>query len=66
MNQIQDIVRLGRANGGAIAQISLKVQEDIDKGPIQQIRDQYALRAAVEKEIMKVQNINKRLVEDQK
>ena len=45
---------MGRTPGGVVAQISLKILDDIDKGPIQQMREQYALRAAVEKDIMKV------------
>mgnify|MGYP000980143610 CR=1 FL=1 len=57
---------MGRMPGGAVAQISIKIQDDMDKGPIQTIRETYALRAAVEKDIMKMQNINKRLVEEQK
>lgn len=66
LDQIQDLIRMGRAPGGALGQISMRVQDDIEKGPIQAIRETYALRAAVEKDIMKVQNVNKRLMEDQK
>lgn len=35
LNQIDDLIRLGRGPGGTLAQISLRVQDDVDKGPIQ-------------------------------
>ena len=66
LDQIQDLIRMGRAPGGALGQISMRVQDDIEKGPIQMIRETYALKGAVEKDIMKVQNVQKRLADEQK
>ena len=34
LDQIQDLIRMGRAPGGALGQISMRVQDDIEKGPI--------------------------------
>lgn len=49
-----------------LAQISMRIQDDVDKGPIAVIREQYALRGAVEKDIMKVQNAQIKIIAEQK
>ena len=35
LGQIGDIIAMGRLTGGAIHQLSLRVQDECDKGPIQ-------------------------------
>ena len=40
--------------GGVMAQLSMRICDEVDKGPIAAVRDQFALKAAVEKDIMKV------------
>ena len=45
---------MGKTDMGVIKMLSMQIQDDVDKGPVQQIRDQYALRGAVEKEVMKL------------
>jgi len=47
---------MGKTDMGVIKMLSMQIQDDVDKGPVQQIRDQYALRGAVEKEVMKLEN----------
>ena len=66
LKSIRDIIELGNLPGGAIAQISMRIQDDVDKGPISVIREQYALRGAVEKDIMKVQNAQIKIIAEQK
>mmetsp|Transcript_11642 Transcript_11642/g.14726 ORF Transcript_11642/g.14726 Transcript_11642/m.14726 type:complete len:102 (+) Transcript_11642:386-691(+) len=63
---IQEIVNLGRVGGKIMDHISIHVQGVVDKGPIAEIREQYAPRAYVEKEVMKVQNSQRRLADEQK
>lgn len=46
--------------------ISVHVRGELEKGPIQEIREQYAPRAYVEKEIMKMQNTQRKIMDEQK
>lgn len=48
---------MARIPGSLLEHISDRVKEDIVNGPILEIRESFALRAAVEKDIMKVQDI---------
>lgn len=41
-------------------------KQTIDKGPLQEIRDHYAPRAMLEKEVMKLQNNIRKLTEEQR
>lgn len=66
LGQIAPLVNMGRQPGGVVAALSLRIQDDVDKGPVAALREQFALRAAVEKDIMKVQNAIRRIAEEQK
>ena len=44
----------------------MRVMEDVEKGPIQQIRESFALKAVVEKEDIKLQNQIRKLGDEQK
>jgi len=44
--------------------ITENVRESIEKGPIADIREQYTPRAFLEKEILKVQNAQRKLAEE--
>lgn len=57
---------MGKTGMGVIKMLSMQIQDDVDKGPVQQIRDQYALRGAVEKEVMKLENRQNKILEEQK
>ena len=56
MRSLGELVKLARIPGNLVDHLSDKIKEDVDKGPIAEIRTSYALRGAVEKEILKVQN----------
>ena len=66
LNQLQELVRFGMMPGGVMSQISMRILDDVDKGPIATVREQFALRSAVEKDVMKLQNFQKKLAEEQK
>ena len=52
LNCLAELVQMGRG-GRLVDQISDRVKEAVDKGPITEIREQYAIKAQVEKDIMK-------------
>lgn len=49
---LEELIQMGRG-GRLVEQISDRVKEAVDKGPIAEIREQYAIKAQVEKDIMK-------------
>ena len=64
---MNELVKMGRNPSSSIVnQISVQIQEDVDKGPITQIREQYAVKAAVERDVVKMQNSIKKLSDEQK
>ena len=65
LEYLQDLVKMGRG-GRIVDQICDIVKEAVDKGPITEIREQYAPRAQVEKDIMKVQNQQRKLQDELK
>ena len=54
MKLIDELINLGRIGGKIMDHISNHVINLVDKGPICDIREQYAPRALVEKEVMKI------------
>ena len=56
MRSFGDLLKLARLPGSVVGHLSDKIKDDIDKGPIAEIREQYATRGGVEKEILKIQN----------
>ena len=52
LNCLEELVQMGRG-GRLVEQICDRVKEAVDKGPITEIREQYAIKAQVEKDIMK-------------
>ena len=60
-----ELIQMGRG-GRLVDQISDRVKEAVDKGPIAEIREQYAIKAQVEKDIMKQQNSLRKLQEELK
>ena len=56
MRSFGDLLKLARMPGSVVGHLSDKIKDDIDKGPIAEIREQYATRGGVEKEILKIQN----------
>lgn len=63
---MNELTRMARMGGKLMDHITNHVKEVVDKGPIADIREQYAPRAAVEKDIMKVQNAQQKLAQEQK
>lgn len=53
LNYLAELIKMGRG-GRLIEQIEDRMKDAIDKGPIADIREQYALRASVEKDVMKL------------
>ncbi len=51
---LNELTRFGAMPGGIMAQLTMRINDEVDKGPIAAIREQYALKSAVEKDIMKV------------
>lgn len=59
-----ELVRMGRG-GRLLGQLEDHIKEAVDKGPLAELRDLYAPRAQVEKDIMKVQNSLRKLQDEQ-
>ena len=51
---LEEIINYGRSGGKIMDHISTHVISIVDKGAICEIREQYAPRALVEKEVMKL------------
>lgn len=64
--RVAELVNLGRIGGNIMDHISVHVKGELEKGPIQDMREQYAPRAYVDKEIMKIQNTQRKLADEQK
>lgn len=64
LKMLDDLVKLAHCAEGVIGQLSLRIQDDIDKGVINELRDQFAQKTAVEKEVMKLQNSQRKIAEE--
>lgn len=54
LKMLDDLVKLAQCADGVISQLSMRIQDDIDKGVINDLREQFAYKTAVEKEVMKL------------
>ena len=56
LSYVAELTKLGRRPDGVLAEIAVHVLEEVEKGAMAEVRETYALRSTMEKEIMKLQN----------
>ena len=64
LTKLGEIIPLADGPGGLMAGITMRIIDEVERGPLAHMRGDFALKTAVEKEIMKCQNNVRKISDD--